>query len=151
MEQYDHDCAVVRNRMDILARDNNTTWWEYITRVPTWDDELMYELNDTELDPAALVNTISNLSDEADAAQRHDLYDKAARKWGPESQIIVAIEELAELQQALTKYLRLEEHNVEEEVADVSIMLEQITSMFDEREIKRIKKEKIERLGLRLL
>jgi hypothetical protein len=60
-------------------------------------------------------------------------YEKAIEKWGAEKQIIVAIEELSELQKALCKHLRGEDwtENIIEECADVLIMLEQIQLIFD--------------------
>lgn len=68
------------------------------------------------------------------------IYEALERRYGS-FQIIVAIEELAELQQALTKYLRnlhvdgtgnlndIREH-IREEIADVSIMVTQLELMF---------------------
>ena len=68
------------------------------------------------------------------------IYEALKRRYGS-LQIIVAIEELAELQQALTKYLRnlhvdgtgnlndIREH-IREEIADVNIMVNQMEMMF---------------------
>jgi NTP pyrophosphatase (non-canonical NTP hydrolase) len=68
------------------------------------------------------------------------IYEALKRRYGS-FQIIVAIEELAELQQALTKYLRnlhvdgtgnlndIREH-IREEIADVNIMVNQMEMMF---------------------
>jgi hypothetical protein len=61
-----------------------------------------------------------------------DLYQKLILKYGKETQIIVAIEELAELQKELTKWLRgigSIEH-IAEEIVDVEIMCEQLEFMF---------------------
>jgi len=56
------------------------------------------------------------------------LYQTAFEKWGKQLQMIVAMEELAELTRAISKWLRGREDmdNLAEEVADVRIMLEQI-------------------------
>lgn len=62
----------------------------------------------------------------------------------------VAIEELAELQQAICKYKRGEEHNVEEEIADVKIMIEQLETIFNKDKIRRWRNKKIERLDRKL-
>ena len=69
---------------------------------------------------------------------------------GVEMQLTVAIEELAELQQALCKYKRGEEHNVEEEIADVKIMIEQLEMLFNKKDIERWKNKKVARLQERL-
>jgi hypothetical protein len=68
------------------------------------------------------------------------LYDAISHKYGVNAQIIVAIEELAELTKALTKYLRTSDNleltekiynNIYEEIADVDIMIEQLKQIFD--------------------
>ena len=81
-----------------------------------------------------------------------DLYAKLILKYGKEKQIIVAIEELAELQKELTKWLRgigSIEH-IAEELADAGIMLQQLEFIFactDEVINTRYKKlERIEKL-----
>lgn len=72
-------------------------------------------------------------------------------------QIIVAIEELSELQKELCKMLRKDNtdniEHIKEEIADVSIMLDQLTYYFkiDENELLKIKTEKLERTKERLL
>lgn len=71
-----------------------------------------------------------------------------------EKQFIVAIEELSELQKELCKMLRNKgkKENIIEEVADVTIMLEQIKFFFNiDDEVDKIIDEKIERTKGRLL
>ena len=60
------------------------------------------------------------------------LYQQLIKKYG-ENQLIVAIEELSELQKELCKHLRnnLNIANLIEELADVEIMLEQIKLYFN--------------------
>lgn len=69
------------------------------------------------------------------------ILEAAVETWGAEAQIIVAIEEMSELIKALTKYLRYYhvpgkvdceqiEADVREEMADVSIMLNQLALIF---------------------
>ena len=66
------------------------------------------------------------------------IYQKTIEKWGKESQVLLCIEECAELIQALNKYLRAEaaggreeaKARVREEMADVDIMLWQMESIF---------------------
>ena len=78
------------------------------------------------------------------------IFDKAFKLNGIEMQLTVAIEELAELQQALCKYKRGEKHNVEEEIADVKIIIEQLEMLFDKNVIERWKNKKVARLNERL-
>lgn len=72
-------------------------------------------------------------------------------------QIIVAIEELSELQKELCKMLRKGNtdniENIKEEIADVSIMLDQLVYYFkiDKEELLKIQTEKLNRTKERLL
>ncbi len=70
-------------------------------------------------------------------------------------QLIVAIEELSELQKELTKALRninnnktINLENLVEEIADVEIMIEQIKMIFriDDLEVKNVIQRKVNRL-----
>lgn len=63
---------------------------------------------------------------------KYDLYTKLILKYGKEAQIIVAIEELAELQKELTKWLRGKGDisHIAEEITDVRIMTEQLEFIF---------------------
>lgn len=84
-----------------------------------------------------------------------ELYTQLITLYGVQ-QVIVAIEELSELQKELCKALRNNSNydNIVEEIADVEIMLEQMKIYFEinEDEIEEMKKHKIkrtkERLGL---
>lgn len=68
------------------------------------------------------------------------ILEAAIETWGEEAQIVVAIEEMSELTKALSKYLRyyLAEQgdhgqivaDIREEMADVSIMLNQMALIF---------------------
>ena len=74
---------------------------------------------------------------------------KAINTFGERRQVIKACEELGELQTALCKFTLDNKHNVEEEIADVEIMIMQLRLMahlFDISEIERIKEEKLKRL-----
>lgn len=82
-----------------------------------------------------------------------ELYDKVLNKWGLEKQLIVAIEEMAELQKELTKILRNQGDidRLAEEVADVEIMLEQVRYFYGlGLSVETVKKLKLERLEKRL-
>ena len=68
------------------------------------------------------------------------LYEAAVVKFGERAQILMAVEEMSELTKSLLKYVRHEDFNqgdydaiiasVEEERADVSIMLNQLDVIF---------------------
>lgn len=64
--------------------------------------------------------------------ERNIAYREFLREWGEASQLIMAIEEAAELQKEITKHLRGEDNLrfILEEVADVEVMLEQLKLMF---------------------
>ena len=63
---------------------------------------------------------------------REAIYKSAIDRYGYKNQLIVAIEELSELQKELCKSLRGEgcRANIIEEMADVSIMLEQLSMIY---------------------
>ena len=83
-------------------------------------------------------------------SNKDEVVFKAIKTFGGDMQKIVAMEELAELQQALSKDIRGKEHNVEEEIADVTIMLWQLGVMYDKKKIEEWIDKKIERLEKRL-
>ena len=72
----------------------------------------------------------------------------------PTAQMIVAIEELSELQKELTKALRkkIDRVAILEEYVDVMIMLEQIKILYElnDKDINLMKKMKLDRLQARL-
>ena len=78
---------------------------------------------------------------------------KAIETFGAEHQQLVAIEEMSELQKELCKRYRgfdNREH-IAEEIADVEIVLEQLTMMFGCKEkVREIRAEKVERLWGRI-
>ena len=63
----------------------------------------------------------------------YQAYEKYKRKYGNNAQMIKAIEELAELQMALSKHLNHQGdiENIIEEIADVEIMTAQLKYIFD--------------------
>ena len=71
---------------------------------------------------------------------------KAVDTFGVANQQIKAVEEMGELIQAISKALIGKEHNVEEEIADVEIMLTQLKIMYDLKKIEKWKEFKINRL-----
>ena len=81
--------------------------------------------------------------------------DAAMRAYGKIPNIIKCVEELAELQQALCKYMIGPVDadliaNVHEELADVSIMLHRMLQIFDPWEIEDWKTSKLEAMAQKL-
>jgi NTP pyrophosphatase (non-canonical NTP hydrolase) len=84
---------------------------------------------------------------------RRKIYEDALIRYGRNNQLVVAIEELSELQKEICKYFRHEgkHQDLIEEVADVSIMLEQIIYIFDiDEDVKKVMQEKVQRLKGRI-
>lgn len=81
------------------------------------------------------------------------IYEQALNKWGFDSQILLTIEELAELQVELAKLLngRIPATNIITEMADVEIMLEQLKVMYGFRQaVENEKQRKLMRLKHRI-
>lgn len=88
------------------------------------------------------------------AFEHDELYDRALAVYGERNQIIVAVEELSELQKELCKYLRGEDvgEKLAEEMADVTIMLEQLVGIFgNDKRMLQFKCNKKARLWIRVL
>lgn len=84
---------------------------------------------------------------------RRDVYEEALIRFGRHNQLVVAIEELSELQKEICKFFRHEGKHSDliEEVADVCIMLEQIIYIFDiDEDVKKVMEEKVQRLKRRI-
>ena len=76
-----------------------------------------------------------------------DVFNVAIKVFGETNQENMAIEECAELIQAINKKHRGMKHNIPEEIADVEIMLEQLKIInCCNGEVEIIRKEKVERL-----
>ena len=65
--------------------------------------------------------------------ERKVVYDAALGKWGAKMQATVAIEEMSEVIKEITKMLRgnLDREHMAEEIADATIMLEQLRQMLN--------------------
>ena len=88
-----------------------------------------------------------------DYSERCKTYTKAMMAFGERNQLIVAVEELSECQKEICKILRGGEDylHLAEEVADATIMLEQIRLMFNINDcVCNIMDEKIKRLDDRV-
>lgn len=81
-----------------------------------------------------------------------NIYQKAVSKFGADHQKMMAIEEMAELMQAISKHNRNPNEktllNVLEEIADVSIMCGQLMYVYkiDEAELDKMLDIKLEKL-----
>jgi len=78
-----------------------------------------------------------------------DIYIKAVETFGIESQIDIAIEEMSELIKEFIKRRRGRSNKTEiiEEIADVTIMMNQLTHYYGVRDIETVIRFKEKRLG----
>jgi len=83
----------------------------------------------------------------------------AFTKWGKHLQLVVAIEEMAELTKAISKFLRGDVHNHDfknvskhmiEEIADVCLMMEQMKHLFGRANVEAEFNQKLNRLEERI-
>jgi NTP pyrophosphatase (non-canonical NTP hydrolase) len=85
---------------------------------------------------------------------KEEIYKRAIKNWGINSQIDMFIEESAELTKAFLKLRRARgtdaesecQENIKEEIADVMNCIEQMRYFFGEKEIDSIREAKLERL-----
>ena len=90
---------------------------------------------------------------EVQLLKTRDIYTAAVKKCGKEHQLVLCMEEMAELTKELSKNMRGFKNttNISEEMADVEIMLEQLRIIYGNRsEVDTIKAEKLLRLSERL-
>lgn len=92
---------------------------------------------------------------------KSEIYAEAIGKWGHDAQMLMAVEEMSELQKAILKYrrcLQFGQGNIDscvkaiiEEIADVEITIEQLKLLFRCSDgVEQIKKQKLSRLEKRL-
>lgn len=83
-----------------------------------------------------------------------EIYRRAKVKYGTNSQLLMVVEECAELQQAIMKKFRKGDnrHNILEEYVDVLITTDQLASImeFTKEEVETIMQIKIHRLNKKL-
>ena len=81
-----------------------------------------------------------------------ELYERLTERIPPQQVIAAAIEELSELSTELARYFNLKEkvEAIEEEIADVEIIVKHLRKIFDESAIDRWKKTKLEKLRKRI-
>lgn len=87
-----------------------------------------------------------------DKEKRIELYKNALNKWGELPQVTMVYEETGELTSALAKYQRgrFTDDEVITELADVSIMVEQMAILFGYEKFEQEKERKLKRLEERL-
>ena len=84
--------------------------------------------------------------------RERELFQQALDRWGFSTQILVLLEEMAELQVELVRYLnrgteRLSLGKIDEEMADVELMIDQMKLVFNnEPKMAEIRKVKLKRL-----
>lgn len=82
------------------------------------------------------------------------VFRDAAQKWGIENEVVVALEEMAELQKELCKLLRgrPDINSIIEEIADTQIMLDSLVTFLciDQSVLDRVREQKIARLVSRI-
>ena len=76
-----------------------------------------------------------------------EIYRKALEKRGLRAQCEMAIEECGELIVEISHMYRGQKCNVFEEIADVQIMMEQLSVAFGKQLVEKIKSQKLERLS----
>lgn len=83
--------------------------------------------------------------------EKYELFDRIIDQQGISHQLMLAIEEMLELRQALNRWMRAPAdigENVTEKVADVEIMLEQIKHMFaNQTKVDQLKEKKLKMLS----
>ena len=84
--------------------------------------------------------------------ERNNIYMKALEKWGANAQLTMVYEELGELATALARYERgrTTDEDVITELADVTIMCEQMALLFGQEKYEEEIENKINRLTERL-
>jgi len=85
-------------------------------------------------------------------AEERTILKTAISTYGPQAQILMCIEECAELTNALAKLPRnrVTDTDIITELADVSIMVDQLSTMFGEHQVIQERERKIKRLKERL-
>ena len=123
-----------------------------------WNNDWIEGQTDIEvLEYIAVDDVLNNIRSERKDAEK-SIMQRAIDVYGAEKQLIVAAEECSELIKAITKVLRVglpagsvALENVVEEVADVSIVLDEIKQIFQiEADVEEVRAQKIERLNERL-
>ena len=101
--------------------------------------------------------TISNINDVLMlSSSNEELYKSAIKAWGESSQILMCVEECAELQKNLLHELRLKKtvrrEDILDELVDVQIMIEQMRLVyrFSPLEFLEQRAKKLKRLSLRI-
>lgn len=114
----------------------------------TSDDD-MWRCNDEWLEPVEITPDMGQQANES----RREIYLQAIRKWGSDMQTQVAIEEMSELTKEICKAYRGQENvrAIADEIADVTIMLEQLRVIYDvEEETEKRIEFKVDRLKKRI-
>ncbi len=83
-----------------------------------------------------------------------EILTKAIQTWGKQAQVLMVLEEMAELQKEILKNINRGKENVAElvdEITDVEIMLTQLKMIYDvENQVQNHRPEKLEKIEKRL-
>ena len=86
--------------------------------------------------------------------KKKKIFQRTIDQWGVQPQLIMFVEESSELNKEISKYLRGKDNlkEISEEIVDCQIMLDQLIHIFnfDDKLLKEIRKQKIERIERRL-
>ncbi|MEM0531488.1 hypothetical protein WGC32_14300 [Zongyangia sp. HA2173] len=168
-----HNCRMTETIADFPAADVAPVVhgrWEWFdekngTPIDGWEREWGWRcstckcvLNDEYDDPdkQPKYNHCPNCGTKMDLDTADDeqlIYKSALNKWGKENQTRMMFEEMAELQKELCKEARGEDNTdaIAEEIADVKIMLEQMTILHNCKDMVEMQmKRKLQRLKERL-
>ena len=141
------DAGDDRARIDVLWCDSeDKAAWSYKTNIP---HETFNIYEDGELFCVGIVFRVEDL----DPQYEKKTLAAAIDKWGGDAQVIMAFEEMSELQKELCKNFRgkINEAEIADEIADVEIMLEQLKMIFEVEELTQERRYfKIARLAERL-
>ena len=86
---------------------------------------------------------------------KQEILEKAIQTWGKQAQVLMVLEEMAELQKEILKNINREKNNISElvdEVTDVEIMLTQLKMIYGiENAVETHLPEKLEKIEKRLI
>lgn len=128
------------------------SYYETGARQPTINDliKLAREF-DTTVDYLLCLSDVRTAETDIEKIERSKIYECTLSAYGLTVQVDMLIEEMAELTTELLHDRRGREANISEEIADVQIMLEQITQFFKLEDAVEIQKDrKLRRLAERL-
>lgn len=146
----------MENKLACLEEDLQTLRLkneDYVKNASMMNDKIKYQEGQINANKYCL-ECMGKIKDQGSKEQiSDDIYEKAVIKFGKTPQLIMAMEEMSELIQGLSKDIRgkRNEDNISEEIADVEIMLAQLKIIYqNDAEVKKWKTDKLFRLQARI-